>query len=38
MEIISNINTDKATSGDIKSIVVKLGSKWCHDIVFRIIN
>ena len=27
MEIITNINTDKATAGDTKSIVLKLGSK-----------
>ena len=27
MNIISNINTDKATSGNIKSIIIKLGSK-----------
>ena len=37
MNIVSNINTDKATSGNIKSIIIKLGSKWCHDIIYRIV-
>ena len=27
MEIIANTNTDKATPGDIKAIIIKLGSK-----------
>ena len=37
MEIIANTNTNKATSGDVKAIIVKLGSKWCHDIIYKII-
>ena len=27
MEIMTNINTDKATSGSLKPIIIKLGSK-----------
>ena len=38
MDIISTINEDKASSGNIKPQILKLGSKWCHDIIFRIIR
>ena len=37
MKIIMNINEDKATTGSIKPQIIKLGSKWGHDIIFRII-
>ena len=33
-----NINEDKATTGIIKPQILKLGSKWGHDIIFRIIR
>ena len=38
MKIIMNINEDKATTGNIKPQIIKLGSKWGHDIIFRIIR
>ena len=38
MEIIQNINEDKATSGIIKPQILKLGSTWGHDIIYRIIK
>ena len=38
MEIISNINEVKDTTGIIKPQILKLGSKWCHDIIYRIIR
>ena len=36
MKIISNINEDKATSSIIKPYIIKLGSKWGHDIIYKI--
>ena len=38
MKIIMNINGDKATTSNIKPQIIKLGSKWGHDIIFRIIR
>ena len=38
MNIIMNVNEEKATSGNIKPQILKLGSKWCHNIIFRIIR
>ena len=33
-----NINEEKASTGNIKPQILKLGSKWGHDIIFRIIR
>ena len=38
MQILMNINEEKATTGNIKPQIIKLGSKWGHDILYRIIR
>ena len=38
MEILQNINENKASSGIIKPQIIKLGSTWGHEIIFRIIK
>ena len=38
MEIIHNMNENKATSGIIKPQIIKLGGTWCHEIIYRIIR
>ena len=38
MEILSNINDEKANSSIIKPVIIKVGGKWCHDIIYRIIK
>ena len=37
-EIMQNINENKATSSIIKPQIIKLGSIWGHQIIYRIIK